>query len=173
MRNLKHLIFILATCLSQALLPRPSPAATWDYTISTSDTPSTIDTSATTAAVDTTNREIKLPQAPAPDIVAFWPSGEMDYVVLTTTGIKHYSYNGSAMVENVLLNVNISNPLALAAPDPYPDVVVAYASGIKHFSFSGSAMMENPALSVAGLTGVAAIGAAGQTELAALTNNQI
>ncbi|MGB9847418.1 MAG: hypothetical protein ACPLRH_07920, partial [Desulfotomaculales bacterium] len=129
MRSLKHLIFVLTFCFAVALLPRPSPAATWDYTISTADTPSTVDTANTTAVVDTANNEIKLPPVPAPDIVSFWPSGEMDYVVLTTTGVKHYSYNGTTMVENTLLNVSVSNPLALAAPDFYPDVVVADASG--------------------------------------------
>lgn len=173
LHNLKSVFVALAVCLLLVLLPRSSPAATWDYTISTTDTPTSIDTSATTALVDTTNREIKLPPLPAPDIVSFWPSGELDYIVLTTTGVKHFSYNGTTMVENTLLNVNISNPLALAAPDPYPDVVVADSSGIKHFSFSGSGMVQNPALSVAGLTGVAAIGAAGQNDLAALIGTQV
>jgi len=173
LRILNHMLFILAACLALVLLPRPSPAATWDYTISPTDTPGAIDTSATTAIVDTANREIRLPPIPAPDIVSFWPSGEMDYIVLTTTGVKHFSYDGITMVENTLLNVNISNPLALAAPDLYPDVVVADASGIKHYSFSGSAMVNNPALSVAGLTGVAAMGAAGQNDLTALVGSQV
>jgi len=171
--NLRYIFLIFVFGLFLAISPRPSPAATWDYTISTTDTPTTVDTTNTTAVVDTVNREIKLPQAPAPDIISFWPSGELDYIVLTTTGVKHFSYNGMTMVENTLLNVNISNPLALAAPDPFPDVVVADASGIKHFSFSGSAMVQNPALSVAGLTGVAAIGAAGQNDLAALIGTQV
>lgn len=173
MPNLKHLLIVIAACLALVLYPRPSPAATWDYMINTTDTPTTIDTTNTSATVDTANYEIKLPPLPAPDIVSFWPSGEMDYIVLTTTGVKHYSYNGSTMVENTLLNVNVTTPLALAAPDPYPDVIEADASGIKHYSFSGSAMVNNPALSVAGLTGVAAIGAAGQNDLAALIGNQV
>lgn len=173
MRNLRQLILVFTVSLILALYPRPAPAATWDYTISTADTPGMIDTSATSAVVDTTNKEIKLPPIPTPDLVSFWPSGEMDYIVLTTTGVKHFSYNGTTMVENTLLNVNISNPMALAAPDPYPDVVVADASGIKHYSFSGSGMVYNPALSVAGLTGIAAIGAAGQEDLAALMGSQV
>lgn len=173
MQNLKRIFFILTACLALALYPRPAPAATWDYTVSTTDTPTTIDTANTTAVVDTSNKEIKLPPLPATDIVSFWPSGEMDYAVLTTAGVKHYSYNGTTMVENTLLNVNISNPLALAAPDQYPDVVVADSSGIKHYSITGSAMVQNPALSVAGLSGIAAVGVAGQKDLAALIGSQV
>ncbi|MCL6478772.1 MAG: fibronectin type III domain-containing protein [Peptococcaceae bacterium] len=150
-----------------------SVSISWDYRIRPDDTPNVVDTSATTAVVDISNNEIRLPATPVVDLVSFWGSGEADYLVATISGIKHFSYNGSTMVENTLLNVSISNPLALAAPDPFPDVVVADASGIKHYSFSGSTMVQNPALSVAGLTGVAAIGAAGQNDITALTNNQV
>ncbi|MCL6478771.1 MAG: hypothetical protein K6T65_10180 [Peptococcaceae bacterium] len=61
MQNLKRFLFVLAAGLFLALLPRPAPAATWDYTISTTDTPTTIDTTNTTAVVDTTNREMTPP----------------------------------------------------------------------------------------------------------------
>jgi hypothetical protein len=137
------------------LTASPSFAQTWDYTITDVDTPTTIDAAATTADVDTVNNEITLPPLSAPDIIRFWGSGEMDYVVLTTTGIKHYSFDGANMVENTILSVpGLTNPLALAAPDSFPDVVMADATGITHYSFTGSEMVQNPALSVSGLTGV-------------------
>lgn len=168
------LVLLLAFFLSLVLLPRSSPAATWDYTISTTDTPSTIDTSSTSAVVDTANREIKLPPLPVPDLVGFWESGEYDYVVLTTSGVRHYSFDGTQMRENTILNVSgVSNPLAVAARGTYPDVLVADSTGLKHYSFTGSGMAYNPALSVAGLTGVLAVGAAGQSEVAALVGVQV
>lgn len=173
LRNLKYTLLIFITCLALTIFPRPSPAATWDYTISTVDTPGIIDMSGTSAVVNTTSQEILLRQAMTPDVVSFWSSGEMDYVVLTTTGVKHFSYNGTAMIENTLLNVNISSPLALTTPDPYPDVISANAGDIKHYSFSGTGMVENPALSVAGLTGVTALGSAGSSEISSLVGNQI
>ncbi|AEG15966.1 hypothetical protein Desku_2432 [Desulfofundulus kuznetsovii DSM 6115] len=174
MKNFKYLFFAIVSLLALALFPRPSPAATWDYTISPTDTPGTIDTSSTSATVDTANREIKLPPKPVPDLVGFWESGEYDYVVLTTSGVKHYSFDGTQMRENTILNVSgVSNPLALAARGTYPDVLVADSTGLKHYSFTGSGMAYNPALSVAGLSSVLAVGAAGQSEVAALVGTQV
>jgi len=163
------LVFIIL-CLITA---HPARAQTWDYTINSVDTPGTVDNSTTSAEVDTTNNEIRLPHVKTPDVISFWGSGEMDYVVLTTDGVHHYSFNGTNMVENSILNISATNPLAMAAPDPYPDTVVADSTGILHYSFSGSEMLQNPAMSVAGLTGVTATGAAGTGEVATLSGNHV
>lgn len=167
-------LILLIPVVAMLLTASPSFAQTWDYTITDVDTPTTIDAAATTADVDTVNNEITLPPLSVPDIVRFWGSGEMDYVVLTTTGIKHYSFDGANMVENTILSVpGLTNPLALAAPDSFPDVVMADATGITHYSFTGSEMVQNPALSVSGLTGVTSVGAAGTDQIAALTGGAI
>lgn len=171
--GVRLLVVVLLVILLVSLNPYPSQAAVWDYSISTTDTQGAVDVAATTAVVDTANREIKLPLKPAPDLVGFWESGEMDYVVLTTTGVKHYSFDGTQMRENTILNVSgLTNPMALAAGGTYPDVLVADQSGLKHYSFTGQDMVHNPYLSVVGLTGVMAMGTAGQ-EAAALVDTQI
>lgn len=171
---IRLLVVALLATLLVSLNPYLSHAAIWDYSISTTDTPGAVDAAATTAIVDTTNREIKLPLKPAPDLVGFWDSGEMDYVVLTTTGVRHYSFDGTQMRENTILNVaGLTNPLAVAARSSYPDVLVADQSGLKHYNFTGQNMVYNPYLSVAGLTGVMAVGTAGQFETAVLMDTQI
>lgn len=170
-RLLLYSISILSILFAVIMTATPLYAVTWDYTIT--DT-SAIDKTKTTADIDTAKKEIRLPQLKLPDVVSFWGSGEMDYAVLTNTGIKHYSFNGTKMVENTILNVSgLTNPLSLAAPDPYPDIVMANDTGITHYSFNGSSMVQNPSLSVSGLTVVTAIGAAGADQVAALTAGEI
>lgn len=170
---LKASVWLFATALF-LVLASSAKAATWDYSINTFDTPTSVDISVTNADMDIDNNEIRLPRLKTPDLISFWGSGEMDYVVLTGEGVKHYSFNGSNMVENTILNVSgLTNPLALAAPDPYPDVLVAEPSGVKRYSFTGSAMIHNPILSAAGLEGVTAVGAAGAGEIAVLKEGQV
>lgn len=131
----------------------------WEYKITGADTPAIIDEEKTTAVVDTLNNEIRLPEF-SPNSVAFWPDGSADYVVMSPTEIKHFSWNGSKMYENSILNVpGQNNPLAIAAPAPYSDVVVVDNTGAKRYSFTGTEMIENPALSVAGLSNVISVGA--------------
>ncbi|MCF8012594.1 MAG: hypothetical protein K9L17_14200 [Clostridiales bacterium] len=134
--------------------------ASWEYRIDNGDTPSTINEDLTNCIVDTTNNEIRLPRF-SPNSVAFWPDGSTDYVVMTPDKIKHFSWTGADMVENDILSIpNQNNPLAIAAPSPYPDVVMLDKNnGLKHYSFTGSEMVENPALSVSGMTGTLFLGA--------------
>lgn len=71
-----------------------------------------------------------LPQDPAPVLER---SGEMDYIVLTTSMVKHYSFDGTQMQENTLLNASwVSNQLALASRGTYPDVLVADSANAAH-----------------------------------------
>lgn len=137
----------------------PAAASPWDYTIGVADTPATVNAAATSAVVDTAAREIRLPNF-APKTVAFWPDGDLSFVVLTPAEVKHFSHTGTQWIENTILRVGpVSNPAAIAAPAPFPDVVVAEGDSLRHYSFTGSAMLNNPALAVAGLAGVAALGA--------------
>jgi len=170
-------LLLLTACLCGLCFSAgTATAATWDYTISTTDTPTTIDAALTGAAVDTTNREILLPvQSPA-DVVSFWGSGELDYLVLTTSGFRHYAFDGAQMREVAVLGVTgVTSPLAAAARGPYPDAVVYDASQqkLRHYSFTGSGLAENAALSVAGLTNVVAVGTAENYELAALVGTAV
>lgn len=167
--------FAVVALLSWAITVRPGPAlagGSWSYGITAADTPAVID-QATTAVVDTTAHEIRLPKLPLPNSVAFLPGEGIECAVLTTTGVKVFSFDGTQMVENTVLSVGfLSNPLALAAPPPYPDVVVATPDGIRHYSFTGSGMVENPVLAVAGLTGVISVGAK-EGDVAALAGSQV
>ncbi|TYL07572.1 hypothetical protein MOLA_22330 [Moorella thermoacetica] len=150
----------------------PAFAATWQYGITASDTPATIDSSATTAVVDTTLHEIRLPKYNA-HAASFWPDGGPDYVVMAPGKVVHFSFDGTKMVENTILDVPLSsNPLAIAAGDTYPDVVVATKDKLYHYSFTGTGMIENPALSVAGLAGAVAVGVR-QGEVAGLLNGSV
>lgn len=154
------------------LFQSPAAASPWDYTIGEEDTPTTVNTAATSAVVDTTGREIRLPRS-APNTVAFWPDGSAAFVVLTPTEVKHYSYTGTQWVENSILRVGpVSNPAAVAAPAPFPDVVVAEGDSLRHYSFTGSEMLNNPSLAVAGLAGVAALGAR-NLDTAGLVGDQV
>ncbi|NPV30778.1 MAG: hypothetical protein HPY58_14270 [Firmicutes bacterium] len=147
-------------------------AASWGYKITVSDTPSTIDFTKTSAVVDTTLNEIRLPKY-APKIAAFWNDEYLDYVVLTPTKLIHYSFDGSQMVENAILNVSgLSNPLAAFTSSPYPDVIVATSTQVTHYSFDGTGMFSNPALSVSGLTGVVSVGAR-DVDVATLAQGQV
>ncbi|SMB96544.1 hypothetical protein SAMN00808754_1535 [Thermanaeromonas toyohensis ToBE] len=150
----------------------PALAATWQYGITDADTPTTIDRAATTAVVDTTLHEIRLPKYNA-HAASFWPDGGPDYVVMAPNKVLHFSFDGTWMVENPIVSITLpSNPLAVAAGWQYPDVVVALPDKLYHYSFTGTGMVENPALSVAGLAGAAAVGVR-EGEVAGLVGKSI
>ncbi|WP_236713288.1 hypothetical protein [Neomoorella thermoacetica] len=150
----------------------PALAAAWQYGITDTDTPTTIDSSNTTAVVDTTLHEIRLPKYNA-HAASFWPDGGPDYVVMAPGKVIHYSFDGTKMVENAVLDVPLSsNPLTIAAGDTYPDVVVATKDKLYHYSFTGTSMVENPALSAAGLAGAVAVGVR-QGEVAGLVGKSV
>lgn len=173
MLTARKIFFVLALAGFYFFLRAGSAlAAAWQYGITASDTPATIDSSATTAVVDTTLHEIRLPKYNA-HAASFWPDGGPDYVVMAPGKVIHYSFDGTKMVENPILDVPLSsNPLAVAAGDTYPDVVVATRDKLYHYSFTGTSMVENPALSVAGLAGAVAVGVR-QGEVAGLLNGSV
>ncbi|MFZ5898330.1 MAG: hypothetical protein ACOYU7_03965, partial [Bacillota bacterium] len=153
------LVAVSAFLAALALIPA-AHAASWEYRITDTDTPTTIDPAATTAVVDTQMHEIRLPKG-APKAAAFWGDEALDYIVMAPDGVRHYSFDGTQMVENPIVSVpGITNPLAAFTSSPYPDVIVADGdrNQVTHYSFTGSQMVENPALSVAGLTGVVSVG---------------
>ncbi|WP_054937098.1 hypothetical protein [Moorella stamsii] len=77
----KIFLFLTLAGLYFFLRAGPAEAATWQYGITASDTPTTLDSSATTAVVDTTMHEIRLPKSAA-RAASFWPDGGPDYVVM-------------------------------------------------------------------------------------------
>lgn len=147
------------------MLPHSALAApnTWEYRITEIET--VINEDKTSAVVDTENREIRLPKF-APKVAAFWGDECLDYVVLkpgVSPELVHYSFDGATMIENTILGVSLTNPLAAFTSSPYPDVIVAEgteggASKLTHYSFTGEGMQPNPALSATGLTSIFSIG---------------
>jgi len=165
--------FLIALFFVFHAVSGPVRAATnWSYTITAGDTPAVIDP-ASTAVVDTAENEIRLP-INITAAVGLWPEGGYDYVVLAAEVARHYSFDGTRMVENTVTSMGgLTGALALAAPRPYPDVLVATASEVKYFSFTGSGMVYNPSLSVAGLTGVMAVGSLQSGSLAVLEGSEV
>lgn len=168
------LLGALFTLLLVVSLASPAQAASWEYRITPADTPATVDAGSTSAVVDTSLNEVRLPKY-APKVAAFWQGEYLDYVVLAPDGLRHCSFDGSQMVENPVLGVpGLANPLAAFTAKPFPDVIVAdgTTNRVTHYSFTGTEMAENPALSVAGLTGVLAVGTR-NVDLAALYSGKI
>lgn len=134
---------------------------TWEYKIDT-DTSTMIDSSITTAEIDTVNNEIRLPKY-LPSAVSFWPSGELDFVCLGSgKEVIHYSYDQASnrYKENQYLSVSLpEDPLAVVATAPYPDKVVITKNNSYHFSFNGTNMVNNSLLTTPDLNGIFTLGA--------------
>ena len=151
------------------VLPGTANAETWQYHITAADTSDTIDTDNTTAVVDTIANEIRLPNATIKAISAY--GNGYDHVVLTPNRVLNYSWDGSSLVENTIVEVSgLSNPIGVIAANPYPDVVVGTQTAITRYSFGGTSMV--PTLSVSGLTGVVSIGSRGN-DMAVLKDNKV
>ncbi len=162
---LVSLFLILAPVRSYA-------AGTWEYYINSTDTPTTIDNSVTTAYVDTINNEITLSKKAVPNVISFWPDGELAYAVLKNSGVAIYMFDGSQMVENTTLSINTGeNPLALATLDTLPDFTVATSTELQSYVFNGSGMVRNPALETAGLANALSLGTR-ENDIAGLVNGQ-
>jgi len=139
----------------------------WTYGIS-NDTPLVVDSLTSNVVIDTTNHEISLPNLTAANILALNPDGNMEWAVLTNTGVKVFSYDGSEISENDLLSVETANPIGLALPLPYPSTVVADKTSIKQYLFNGSGMVEAPGLGVACLTNVVSVSSGSNDTVALL-----
>lgn len=171
-RRVLALSLLLLAALLYLCFASTAWAASWGWKITASDTPSTVDFTKTSAVVDTSLNEVRLPKY-APKVAAFWGEDYLDYVVLTPTKLIHYSFDGTQMVEVSVLDVTgLSNPVAAFTSSPYPDVVVATSTQVTHYSFDGTGMFSNPALSVSGLSGVVSVGTRG-FDVAALAGGQL
>ncbi|SFR12567.1 hypothetical protein [Desulfoscipio geothermicus] len=172
-RAVKIILMVLLLVTGQpAGLFAASP--TWEYRINSTDTPTMLDASNTTAEIDTSNNEIRLPKY-LPSAVSFWPDGGPDFAALAPNKVIHYSYDQASgrYVENGFLSVNLpENPLAVVAVEPYPEMVVITKNNSYHFSFDGSGMVNNPALAASGLANVFAAGAR-ETDKAGLRGNAV
>jgi len=107
----------------------------------------------TTAIVDTTNREIRLPPGSTvgAGIIDGRPSG-YDVVTINGANVETYSFNGLQMIKNNSLSLTpTTSPLAVAGRMNNTDVVVMNQTQAARYSFNGSGEVENPFLSVAGL----------------------
>lgn len=165
-------IFVFCSLLL-VLKPEAVSARIWSYGVTEIDTPVFIDLDKSNVDIDTENNEIRLPLLPVSNAVQFFPDGGYSYAVLTETGVKVFHFDGTKMVENDLLSINIPDPLSMALPLPFPDIVVANENGITHYNFTGFGMIENPALSVAGLSSIISIGSTESQQLAVLTETEV
>jgi len=176
-RKLKLKFFAVLLALTAAIFGANGKAYAgerFEYTISDFDTPLVIDASQSKAEINTTLHRITLPKKGLPNALSFAPDGSLEYMVLTTDGVKHYSFDGLQMVENPFLSVSgVQDPVGLACAHPYPDMWVAEEDRVVRYSFSGDALLENPALSVAGLTGVVSIAAGEEGGLAVLADGGV
>lgn len=106
-----------------------------------------IDTGKTTANVDTTKitgsdiGAVNLPFYIYPGILKV--RDNKDIVVVNGNGISTYSFDGTQMVENPLLHINVTNPLSISLLNGY-DVSVMTSTGVTTYSFDGSSMLQNP-----------------------------
>ncbi|NNG66391.1 hypothetical protein [Caldanaerobacter subterraneus] len=117
-----------------------------------------IDTSKTTANVDTKKvtdlpsgqdiGAVNLPFYIYPGVLKVREN--KDIVVVNGNSVSTFSFDGSKMVENTLLKIDINNPLALTLLNSY-DISVLTSNGITTYSFDGSKMVQNPLLSISGL----------------------
>ncbi len=138
------------------ILARNAYADDYKHYITPADTPIYIDTASTTAKVDTDIHEITLPEYYPGKAIAFTGMG-YDYIVMTPSEVKHFSFDGTEMIENSFLSVSgISNPVAIAA-STYPDVVVADSETVTHYSYA-TEMVANPFLTINGLNNIISIG---------------
>lgn len=114
----------------------------------------------TSVTIDTTERIITLSKdsyIPADALQFVGKEGnDEDFVVLTKTGLKYYSFNGSGWENINQLNVNITNPYGVALnyngdfPSYFISQIQPDGSGkIKHFMFDGSTgMVENTSMTI-------------------------
>ncbi|KJS10693.1 MAG: hypothetical protein VR67_17590 [Peptococcaceae bacterium BRH_c8a] len=166
------LITVLLLCFLSAPL-QSQAAGIWEYYITDADTPVTIDTGATTAAVDIVNHEITLEKNLTPNVVSFWPDGMLAYTVLKSNSVGFYMFDGTQMVEASSLEIPLGkNPLALATYSTLPDIAVATPTELRSYVFDGNGMSRNPALETSGLTNAVSIGTRGY-DVAGLVDNNV
>ena len=138
------------------------------YDITNSDTPNIIDTTNTTALVDTTNYKITLAQVPMADQLSVWP-GRKDLLVMTNGGVDELSFAGTSYIKNPIISVtSVSNPTAMAAASPFPDVTIADYNGVEHYSFDGNGMLLNPFLTISGMTNIVSVSNGGSNSISDL-----
>ncbi|MTI84365.1 MAG: hypothetical protein FH756_10770 [Firmicutes bacterium] len=158
-----RLTSLIVLIMSVFLIPSHCLATSpsWEYRINATDTTTMLDTANTTANVDTTNNEIRLPKF-LPSAVSFWPDGSADFVALGPKKVIHCSYDqvSGNYVENAFLSVTLpEDPLAVVAVDPFPEMVVITKNHSYHYSFDGTGMVVNPAKTASAFANVLAAGA--------------
>ncbi|NLK53080.1 MAG: hypothetical protein GX295_11675 [Syntrophomonadaceae bacterium] len=150
---------------------------TWVYGITAAES-GIIANKSDTVIVDTVNTEIRLDNfgvgnEKLPDIISFFPEGNIEYAVLTKTEVKHFLFDGTKLQDSLVLNVPaLTNPLALATTRQSPNVIVSDPEKLTHYNFTGQNMINNSSLAAAGLTGCTAISVL-DGEYAAVKNNEL
>jgi hypothetical protein len=111
-----------------------------------------INTPSTTAVVDTSAHEIRLPYEIKGNAINL-KAGSLDYVVINNQDIETYSFNGTGMQLNSSLSVSgITNPIGVTTQMNVTDMVVISGTTATRYMFNGTNLSSSPLLSVTGLT---------------------
>jgi hypothetical protein len=121
---------------------------------------SKVNTSQTTAEVDTQDGWVQLVSKSLPNALALEQYVGKGYGVATTDGVSFYAMNSSTGTLQELpgLKINVANPLAVSLYHQDMSGYVLLPTGdIRYFSMSGSGFVENPAYSILGVGSVISI----------------
>lgn len=116
---------------------------------------------ASTAVIDSTAKEIRLPRKAMPNSIAFLGEG-FDYYMVTGTDAIQYSFDGSEMVENrTLLPATVQNPCGVSTQRDGLDYFLTEDRGsefnINYYGFDGSESILNPAMTLTGQQNVLSV----------------
>ncbi|MBO8172456.1 MAG: hypothetical protein H0Z33_11235 [Bacillaceae bacterium] len=130
----------------------------------------------TTAKVDNTKGEVRLPQQPMPNSLALNDYFGSGYAVVTQEGVKFYGINENESSLMEITNIPVDTPLGVALSSHQKTAFILVDGQIKRFDFAGNGFEENPAqvigvnnvISIASfdeLNGVASLNSEGQIEI--------
>lgn len=151
------------------------PVYTQEYSINAVETDTKIHPSST-AVIDTTAKEIRIPRKATPNSIAFLGEG-FDYYLVTGTDAVQYSFDGSEMVENrTLLPETFQNPCGVATQRDGLDFLLTEDHGsnynINYYGFDGSEMALNPAMTLTGQQNVLSVAYISPERMGVLTEDK-
>lgn len=122
---------------------------------------SKIDTAETTALVDTSAGEIRLPRAKIPNALVL-REFQNEFIVINGNEVNFYVFDpatGSVKKNDLLSITDIDSPLGIAAAENTYSLWVLTKNEIRRYDLTENGMSYNPYLSITGLTDVFSISA--------------
>ncbi|NPV73327.1 MAG: hypothetical protein HPY89_05960 [Pelotomaculum sp.] len=163
--RLLAVIFFIALMFS---LPPPS----WAITVLDDDFNNLdyVDTTGTTAEVDTANGWVVLPGQPMASAIDVRKEG-WEYAVATKNGIEVYSYDDAScsMVKNSALSIaSETTAIGVACRDDEPSIWALTPDSLTLYKYNAGGMQTSPSQKVTGLTNVLSVSAWNGLDRAAL-----